>query len=128
MEVWGTSVIHLPARRRDVLQLVDGGETAVPLAEQPDGRDLAAWESGALNAAVPLAEVSVPVGEGPPMHLHPGVVEAFHLLAGELEMCGPGQAYRVRPGDAVVVPAGVPHAYRSAGEESARLLFVLLPG
>jgi len=108
-------VIHVPAKPA-VLQLVDGAD---PPADPGGG-----WDDEVLAAALPLAEVVVPVGTGPPMHRHPQVVEAYRLLAGELELRTPDTTCRVRPGDVVVVPAGVAHAYRSLGPEPARLLFL----
>jgi quercetin dioxygenase-like cupin family protein len=115
-------LIHIPAQPA-VLQLVDGG----PAGDRPPSADPAGWDAARLAAALPLAEVVVPVGGGPPMHRHPGVVEAFRLLAGELDVYTPDDTWRVRPGDLVVVPAGLTHAYRSVGAEPAELLFLHLP-
>jgi mannose-6-phosphate isomerase-like protein (cupin superfamily) len=108
-------LIHLPAPP-SVLQIVDGRPA-----------DPAGWDAASPVTALPLAEVVVPVGEGPTMHRHPGVAEAFRLLAGELDVRTPEHACRVLPGDLVVVPAGLSHTYRSVGAEPAVLLFLAVP-
>ncbi|WP_170208663.1 cupin domain-containing protein [Micromonospora pisi] len=71
--------------------------------------------------------MSVPVGGGSPMHVHPATDEAFQVLAGELEMVERDRAFRARAGDFVLVPRGVPHGYRATGDTPARLVFLLSP-
>lgn len=115
-------LIHVPAQP-PVLQLVDGA----PAGDRPASDGPPGWDAARMAGALPLAEVTVPVGEGSPPHRHPGVAEAFRLLAGELEVSTPGRTCRVRPGDLVVVPAGLTHAYRNVGSEPAEVLFLHVP-
>jgi quercetin dioxygenase-like cupin family protein len=66
-------------------------------------------------------------GDSPPYHVHHGEDEVFHLLEGELVLLVDGEARRVRPGETVLAPKGVPHTYRVASDQ-ARWLVVTTRG
>jgi quercetin dioxygenase-like cupin family protein len=54
-------------------------------------------------------------------HVHPAMEERFHVLAGHPSFLA-GRTWRTAgPGEEVVVPAGVRHAYRNAGTEVAHV-------
>jgi quercetin dioxygenase-like cupin family protein len=60
-------------------------------------------------------------GGGVTPHVHPGMEERFHVLAGRPSFLA-GRAWRMAaPGDVVVVPAGTRHAYRNDGGEPAHV-------
>ncbi len=59
-----------------------------------------------------------------PMHRHP-YVEILHILEGEMEAWlegGEDEPVRLGPGDCVALPANVPHAFRTVGDQTMRLL------
>jgi quercetin dioxygenase-like cupin family protein len=53
-------------------------------------------------------------GAGAPRHAHEEE-QLFVMLEGEVEMELGGETRRLRPGDAVLIPAWVPHSVRSTG-------------
>lgn len=55
--------------------------------------------------------LGMPPGSMPPLHVHHHEDEAFHVLDGELTLFLPGREIRVGPGELVLTPRGVPHAY-----------------
>lgn len=59
-----------------------------------------------------------------PMHWHP-YVELLFVVEGETEVWlqgGEAEAQRMTAGDCVVLPANVPHSFRTLGERPMRLL------
>jgi quercetin dioxygenase-like cupin family protein len=62
-----------------------------------------------------------------PDHLHPFQEERFEVLSGTLGLRVAGLDRRHDPGDAVVVPAGVPHAAWNAGEDDVHVLVDFRP-
>ncbi len=49
------------------------------------------------------------------------------MLAGTLEMRVGNETVLARPGDVVVVPAGTPHRFRNAGDETAHFVCEVRP-
>lgn len=70
--------------------------------------------------------IEVPPGHMPPLHVHHGEDEGFYLLEGEVTLHLPDEEIRCRPGDFVLAPRGVPHAYR-VGDRPARWLVTSSP-
>ena len=80
-----------------------------------------------------LADVDTPVRTGiqtsapgyiAPMHWHP-YVEVLHVLEGEMEAWlegGEDDPVKLGPGDAVALPANVPHSFRTLGDRTMKLL------
>jgi len=71
--------------------------------------------------------IEVPPGDMPPLHVHNAHDEGFLLLDGELSLFLPGREIRLEPGEFVLAPRGVPHAYR-VGDTPARFLVLSTPG
>ena len=61
------------------------------------------------TAAQSLAEASLPAGGTTARHYHARSEEIYFLLDGEGDMELDGAVRRVRPGDAVLIPAGAWH-------------------
>jgi len=66
-------------------------------------------------------ETWVDPGGGVTPHMHPAMEERFHVLAGRPSFLAGKEWKTAAPGDEVVVPAGVRHAYRNDGDEVAHL-------
>src|SRR6516164_11654556 len=74
-------------------------------------RILATAEStGGQYGLVDMIEVAA--GDMPPLHIHHTHDEGFLLLDGELSLFLPGREIRLEPGEFVLAPRGVPHAYQ----------------
>ena len=62
---------------------------------------------------------------GPARHLHHDQDEWFYVLSGEFDFEVGDQRWRLRSGDALLAPRGVPHVWAATGP--ARLLVQFLP-
>ena len=94
-----------------------------PLAGRSVGRVdgtfvLAEWvDEGETSRERPIA----------PLHLHRSEDEAWYVLEGKLGFRAGDEELDAGPGGAVVVPAGMAHAYWNAGDARARYLIVMGP-
>ena len=70
--------------------------------------------------------LEVPAGQMPPLHVHHAEDEIFYVLDGEVTLYLPGREIHAGPGDCVLAPRGIPHAYR-VGERPARWLVMSSP-
>jgi mannose-6-phosphate isomerase-like protein (cupin superfamily) len=64
---------------------------------------------------------------GPPRHLHHDVDELFYSLEGEYIVEVGSERFHLKPGDCVLGPREVPHAWAFAGSLSGRLLISFAP-
>jgi quercetin dioxygenase-like cupin family protein len=67
-------------------------------------------------------EIWVDPGGGVPPHIHPAMEERFEVLAGRPSFLAGRKWQTAVPGETVVVPAGVRHAYRNRGDETAHVV------
>ncbi|MBC7373605.1 MAG: cupin domain-containing protein [Frankiales bacterium] len=65
---------------------------------------------------------------GAPPHLHQRSAELFYLLDGALDVLVSDEITTLHPGDLLVVPAGVPHAFAPTSGSDADVLVVSTPG
>ncbi len=80
------------------------------------------------NGEAVVVEVFVePHGSVAASHVHPGQQELFEVLSGSLELQLGRETVMAGPGDHVVVPAGTPHTFRNAGDETAHFLCEVQP-
>ena len=79
------------------------------------------------GGAYALVEALMPVGDGPPPHLHRREAEAFYVIAGEVIVQAGGRVIRAAAGSCLHVPPGVVHTFRNEGPAAARLLVVISP-
>ena len=70
--------------------------------------------------------IEVQAGNMPPLHIHHTHDEGFLLLEGELSLFLPEREIRLRPGEFVLAPRGIPHTYQ-VGESAARWLVLSTP-
>lgn len=66
-------------------------------------------------------------GGGVTPHVHPAMEERFEVLEGTPSFLAGKQWRTAAPGDEVVVPAGVRHAYRNDGDEVAHVRCLARP-
>jgi len=60
-------------------------------------------------------------------HVHPQQEERFEVLAGTVEFRVGRQTIVAEAGDRVVVPAGTPHRFRNAGDDTAHFVCEIRP-
>lgn len=64
---------------------------------------------------------------GPPRHLHHDVDEIFYALDGEYIIEVGSERFHLKPGDCVLGPREIPHAWAFAGGSPGRLLISFAP-
>ena len=77
------------------------------------------------TGAVRVQFCEMGAGGGAQAHVHDDEHQVFYVIEGALNVeDGDGGGVVVHAGEAVRIPAGVPHATRTAGEGSSRYLVV----
>lgn len=66
-------------------------------------------ESAQRHPRLRIETTNRPAGVAEPMHVHPRQESRAEVTAGTLRFIVDGRERRLTPGDAITVPAGVPH-------------------
>jgi quercetin dioxygenase-like cupin family protein len=82
---------------------------------------------GATGGSVMMFEETLPAGTKSTFHLHRDSDEVAYVLSGEVTFkIGDGVTVG-GPGTCAFMPRGVPHAWKSTGAETGRVLFLYTP-
>jgi mannose-6-phosphate isomerase-like protein (cupin superfamily) len=84
--------------------------------------------SAATGGAMGAIELGVSAGGGTPLHLHRREEETLHVLQGRFRFWCGDRSWTGGEGATVVLPRGVPHAFRNIGGGPGRLLEIVTPG
>jgi quercetin dioxygenase-like cupin family protein len=79
------------------------------------------------NGSIMLFEETVPVGTTSLYHLHRDSDEVAWVLAGEITFKIGDEVSVGGPGTCAFFPRNVPHAWKSTGRETGRVLFLYTP-
>src|SRR3954447_21079412 len=103
---------------------------ASAVVPQPLLRPRVRWMPGARELGyVVKAELWIAPHDGAPVeHVHPHSEERLEVLSGNLTLAMDGERPRLRGGQLVTIPAGVPHAWHNEEDEVAHLIAELDPG
>lgn len=63
-------------------------------------------------------------GDSPPLHIHHTEDEIFIVLEGAFRFVIGNDEHRLLPGETVLAPKGIPHAYRVESEQGGRWLTI----
>ena len=74
-----------------------------------------------------FAVIEIAAGRELEAHVHPEEDDAFYLLSGEMTFELGETTVVATPGAFVLVPPGVEHAFRNAGDEPVRMLNIHAP-
>lgn len=87
------------------------------------------WRQGPADGAQHLVVLDVVIapGSGHAPHRHPGQEETVLVVRGTILQYLERESTTLRPGDSVLVPAGVVHASYNDGDEDAHLTVILAP-
>lgn len=69
----------------------------------------------------------IPPGGGPVVHQHNREEEVFIALDQPIDLYANGALERAEEGDALVLPRGIPHAFRNSGPADASMLAIVTP-
>jgi mannose-6-phosphate isomerase-like protein (cupin superfamily) len=73
-------------------------------------------------------EVALPSTYGPALHVHPLQKERFEVISGSVEFVMGTQKIVCRPGESVVVPAGVAHTFKNSADGESEMFGEYRPG
>jgi len=82
---------------------------------------------GATGGSIMMFEEAVPAGTRSTFHLHHDSDEVAYVLSGEVTFLIDGSVTVGGPGTCAFIPRGVPHAWKSTGAETGRVLFLYTP-
>jgi quercetin dioxygenase-like cupin family protein len=108
--------------------VVQPGEGLVSSSTTTPGRSFALkLLGGATGDSIMMFEETVPAGTKSTFHLHHNSDEVAYVLSGEVTFMI-GDAVTVGgPGACAFMPRGVPHARKSTGAATGRVLFLYTP-
>jgi quercetin dioxygenase-like cupin family protein len=85
--------------------------------------------ASATGGTFGLVEHDLPAGQlGSPVHTHEREDEYSYVLSGRLTAQVGDDVVEAGPGELVVKPRGIPHAFWNAGSEPVRFLELISPG
>jgi quercetin dioxygenase-like cupin family protein len=114
----------LPHPRTGVVR----GPDAVPLMQHPLGALQLAGHADTGGAAAFVVHDLTPRSLGSPVHTHTREDEWSYVLSGAVGVQIGDETFTAAPGDLVLKPRNVPHAFWNPADEPARLLEVITPG
>lgn len=86
-------------------------------------------DSSATGGALSTVQVTLAKGaDGARPHRHDRSAEMFYVLDGVVEVLSGAEIVRAEPGDVIVVPPRLPHAFSAERGSSAEILIVITPG
>ena len=103
-------------------------QDAASLLQGPLGARLLAGRDATGGSVAFVVHDLAPRALGSPVHTHAHEDEWSFVLDGEIGVQIGDVASVARPGDLVLKPRGVPHAFWNAGDAPARFLEVITPG
>lgn len=74
-----------------------------------------------------IEHTAIQPGWGPPLHFHLAQEEWFYVIEGEVLFQLGDQRLILKPGDSILGPRNVPHAFLAAGPNPARMLITFTP-
>src|SRR5881396_247504 len=82
---------------------------------------------GATGDSIMMFEETIPAGTKSTFHLHHDSDEVAYVLSGEVTFKIGDEVTVGSPGTCAFMPRGVPHAWKSTGAETGRVLFLYTP-
>src|SRR3954451_23594735 len=95
---------------------------------EPGRQSVLKLQNGDTEQSVMMFEETAPAGTVTPMHLHHDSDEVAYVLSGEITFKIGDQITVGGPGTSAFMPRDVPHAWKSTGAETGRVLFLYMPG
>jgi quercetin dioxygenase-like cupin family protein len=100
----------------------------MPNIGTPPGRTSSIRLRGeATGDSIMMFEETIPAGTKSTLHLHHDSDEVAYVLSGEVTFRIGDQVSSHGPGECAFVPRGMPHAWRSSGAGTGRVLFLYTP-
>lgn len=74
-----------------------------------------------------IESLNPPTGELEPMHIHPFQESSSQVVTGCLRFLVDGEESQLGPGEAITIPAGVPHSFSAHGAEEVESIAEFRP-
>ncbi len=117
--------IVLPTFSRSVITRANEAE----VVGVPSAKVRLLVDSGATGGALSTVRVTLDKGaDGARPHRHDHSAEMFYVLDGAVQVLSGAEIVKAEPGDVIVVPPRMPHAFSTQRGTSAELLIVIAPG
>ena len=114
-----------PTHNRSVVVRADDAE----VASGPTAKVRLLVDSNATGGALSTVRVTLEKGaEGARPHHHKHSAEMFYVLDGLVQVLSGKEVLNAEPGDVIVVPPLLPHAFSAQRGSRADLLIVITPG
>jgi quercetin dioxygenase-like cupin family protein len=84
-------------------------------------------QGGETGDSIMMFEETIPAGTKSTFHLHRYSDEVAYVLSGEVTFKIGDEVTVGAPGASAFIPRGVPHAWKSTGAETGRVLFLYTP-
>lgn len=110
-----------------IARVVRAGEGDT-LLEGPIGAVLLAGGDATAGSVSVVIHPLAPRALGAPVHTHRNEDEWTYVLDGEVGFELGSETVTARPGDLVLQPRDIPHAFWNSGDTPARLLAMIAPG
>ena len=108
--------------------VIQPGEGPVTQSSTTPGRSYALkLLGGATGGSIMMFEETVPPGTKSTFHLHHDSDEVAYVLEGEVTFLIGDETMVGGPGSYAFMPRNVPHAWKSTGAETGRVLFLYTP-
>jgi quercetin dioxygenase-like cupin family protein len=108
--------------------IVQPGEGLFTLSRTTPGRSYALkLLGGATGDSIMMFEETAPAGTKSTFHLHRDSDEVAYVLEGEVTFLIGDETVVGGPGAYAFMPRNVPHAWKSTGAETGRVLFLYTP-
>jgi quercetin dioxygenase-like cupin family protein len=99
-----------------------------PVSSNSPGREFALkLLGGATGDSIMIFEETVPAGTKSTLHLHHDSDEVAYVLSGEITFMIGDEVTVGGAGAYAFMPRGVPHAWKSTGAATGRVLFIYAP-
>ena len=86
-------------------------------------------DSSATGGSLSTVRVTLEKGaDGARPHRHDRSAEMFYVLDGVVQLLSGTEIVRAEPGDVIVVPPGLAHAFSADSSSGAEILIVIAPG
>ena len=101
---------------------------ATPTVITPTGRTTSIGLRGAATGdSIMMFEEIIPAGTKSTFHLHHDSDEVVYVVSGEVTFRIGDAVSSHGPGECAFVPRGAPHAWKSTGADTGRVLFLYTP-
>lgn len=111
----------------DDLRVVRNARDA-PAAEHEWGTISWLFAGSRAACALTFGYVEIAPGKKNPRHLHPNTDEVLYVLEGRLQHSLGDELFEITVGDAIYIPAGMPHDARNDGAVTACMLVAYATG